>query len=101
MESSSWGKREWGTKAVAVNFKARRLTGDFAAKENVFYVSYIEASINKSARKVPVFEHYWFELRITVDPVIIQELTFFLLLEMLEPSPVSYTHLTLPTIYSV
>ena len=68
---SSRGKRERGTKAVAVKLQSKKVDWRLSGERKIIYVSYIEASINKSVRRVPVFERYWFELRITVDPVII------------------------------
>ena len=68
---AAFGARESGElRQEQASFKARRLTGDSAVRK-IFYLLYIEASIYKSVRRVPVFERNWFELRITVDPVII------------------------------
>ena len=70
-ESSSRGKREQGTKAVAVKFQSKKVDWRLS-KRKIFYVSYmyIEASINE-CEKSSYREHYWVKLRITVDPVII------------------------------
>ena len=58
MESGSRGKRERGTKAVVVKLQSKKVEWRLSDKGKIFYVSYIEASINKGVRRSSCLEGY-------------------------------------------